>query len=458
MIANEQIISMTKAGLKPETIIRAIEQSRTKFDTSPSALIALKKANVSDAVLDAMLAASKKTFDTMPTVGSSQSESVADILGTRDALTLMTKTLTAGGPIDKLTSVNATRMLATVTETNAGSTKTWNMERVVIYPDRIYIDSHGPAGQVAKVVITPEANYVSNGTQKQDFPYAADYRSELKFELPYVAQHMAEFNVTVDGQETVGGQICDKLRVRHESGNEQVWSIDQNGRIVRRIRRSLTGESSIENSDFRSIDGYSLPFRRRVTASNGLTEVTLSLFQINPPTYAVSAMLSESSTPEQNKRSSELSAQLPASNNNGALTIRVLEETSVPYVQELGGGPSTSCNITGGSSTTMFASIYGNNTFGNANTSTNLHLQCNSYDTTMNWPHVLNVMLVEASNGTAYVIACDRAWAWSKCVPLRVGDTFRARLTAKGIAVQAINTKGKEMEPSYSILQSRLLR
>ena len=38
----------------------------------------------------------------------------------------------------------------------------------------------------------------------------------------------------------------------------------------------------------------------------------------------------------------------------------------------------------------MSASTYGNYTYGNASTTTNLHLNCNSYDTTVNWQHVLN--------------------------------------------------------------------
>lgn len=67
-------------------------------------------------------------------------------------------------------------------------------------------------------------------------------------------------------------------------------------------------------------------------------------------------------------------------------------------------------------------------------------------------------MFVHASDGNAYIIACDRAWAWSKCSPLRVGDTFLARLTPKGFVVESINRKSKEQEATYSILQSKSLK
>ena len=49
-------------------------------------------------------------------------------------------------------------------------------------------------------------------------------------------------------------------------------------------------------------------------------------------------------------------------------------------------------------------------------------------------------------------------YTYGKCVPLRAGDTFNARQTSKGLAVQAFNSKGKESEPTYTILQSKVLR
>ncbi len=155
--------------------------------------------------------------------------------------------------------------------------------------------------------------------------------------------------------------------------------------------------------------------------------------------------------------SSELFAP-PAPQPSAGLRIRILQEQSVPYVQQSGGGVSTNCSISGSANTSGTASTTGNLTFGNATTTSSLQMHCSSYDTTVRWPHVLNAMLVEASDGNAYIIACDRAWRWSKCVPLRAGDTFNARHTSKGLAVQAFNTKGQESEPTYTILQSKALR
>src|SRR5213594_2902980 len=108
-------------------------------------------------------------------------------------------------------------------------------------------------------------------------------------------------------------------------------------------------------------------------------------------------------------------------------TFKVLQSESVPYVVQTSGGVSTNCQISGSTSTTMSAYTAGNTTFGSATSSPDLRMNCNSSQDSLKWQHVLNAMLVEASDGNAYVIACDRAWRWSKCSGLKPGDIFNAR-------------------------------
>lgn len=55
---NNAIIMMSNAGLGPEAVIAKINSSRGSYVTSTSALIALKRANVADSVIAAMLARS----------------------------------------------------------------------------------------------------------------------------------------------------------------------------------------------------------------------------------------------------------------------------------------------------------------------------------------------------------------------------------------------------------------
>jgi hypothetical protein len=54
---NSEVISLSKAGLNPSIIIGKIRSSKSDFDTSTDALIALKKAGVSDDVVAAMIEA-----------------------------------------------------------------------------------------------------------------------------------------------------------------------------------------------------------------------------------------------------------------------------------------------------------------------------------------------------------------------------------------------------------------
>jgi hypothetical protein len=54
-LMNADVINMVKAGLPEKTVILAIEQSSTKFDLRPAALIELKNQGVPQSVMEAML-------------------------------------------------------------------------------------------------------------------------------------------------------------------------------------------------------------------------------------------------------------------------------------------------------------------------------------------------------------------------------------------------------------------
>lgn len=55
VLHNAEIVSLTKAGLSDAAIISVIRKSRTDFDLSPEALVSLRQAGVSNAVIEAML-------------------------------------------------------------------------------------------------------------------------------------------------------------------------------------------------------------------------------------------------------------------------------------------------------------------------------------------------------------------------------------------------------------------
>ena len=59
-LTNDDVVQMVKGGFDESTTIAAIDAADTNFDTSVQALMALKAAGVSEKVISAMLAATKK--------------------------------------------------------------------------------------------------------------------------------------------------------------------------------------------------------------------------------------------------------------------------------------------------------------------------------------------------------------------------------------------------------------
>lgn len=75
-MTNQEVISLTKAGLNKSVIVNKIRTSKSKFDLSTDALIALKKAGVDDDVVAAMLQA--KSGGAMPASNGGSSAASGD--------------------------------------------------------------------------------------------------------------------------------------------------------------------------------------------------------------------------------------------------------------------------------------------------------------------------------------------------------------------------------------------
>src|SRR3974390_2517932 len=118
-ITNADVISMTKSGLGEQTIVLAIQQGPTAFDTSPQALIELKKAGVTDGVLNLMLSGS-----------NSPSIATATIPPSPDLSQLLNRALNAIGPAEKLASIQSTRYVASRTQSGTTGTVVSEVERV----------------------------------------------------------------------------------------------------------------------------------------------------------------------------------------------------------------------------------------------------------------------------------------------------------------------------------------
>lgn len=193
-------------------------------------------------------------------------------------------------------------------------------------------------------------------------------------------------------------------------------------------------------------------------------DVILAMVQAPVQAPSANASVADRHQPEaatrQTAPSRSANDELPRSTGSAEypLAIRVLQAEQVPYsVQVSGGQISTDCNISGNTSTTGSVIASGNTAWGSSTAYSSLRMNCNTYQSApVGWRPVLNAMLVVASNGNAYIIACDAAWRWSKCRALIAGDTFEARMSSKGLTVEYY-MNGKTKEATYAVLQAKVI-
>lgn len=77
-MTNDEVITLAKAGLNPTIIVNKISTSKTDFDLSTDSLIELKKAGVTDAIINAMLQAKSGKKMGMNTVAGNDTAAKGD--------------------------------------------------------------------------------------------------------------------------------------------------------------------------------------------------------------------------------------------------------------------------------------------------------------------------------------------------------------------------------------------
>jgi hypothetical protein len=444
-LRNSDVVQMMRSGLGRRTIVLLIRQSQCNFDTSPQAMMKLKKAGVSDDVLNAMLAAER----TAAAAASAEATSDALMLKAANAFGPLDhgpadQGAADQGPADQATKIHAIKWVGSVAQTAGGETTSFEEERMEVYPDRAYLSMRSAAGVTKKLVVTPDFSYRSLGRIPSVVPSAtADaYRQQIRFDPPYVSQHLADYLLIEQGGKEQEGAAGDVVKISSK-GVEYVWDIDpQSGRVTSIRFNSPSGEVVKEYSDYRAVGSLTLPFKWRTREGGRTTETTVSEYEVNP---AVDE------------------AMFQPMGNMSALSLRVLQTESVRYAQQMDDDTmsmAVNCQITESAQEKgpAGAGLLDSAAFADDAARSNLKMICNSWDTTKFFPHVLNAMLVAASDGNAYVIACDKAWKWSKCIPLETGGVFNASRTEQGIEVIGTNAKGNEQDAKYTILMTKPLQ
>lgn len=427
-LKNADIVQMMKSGLESHTIVLLIKQGPCDFDTSAQALIKLKKAGVSEPVIDAMITST----------GSALTPVDAPMSGE----TLLEKALDAFGPRGELAEIHAVRWSGHVVETvNGEQTTPFEEERTEVFPDHLSLTIRPYVGPDAKLVVAPEYGYqsVDNLTRAIGSASAESFRQEVRFEPAYIAQHAGDYSLTPLGSEERGGVPVEVLKIALGTA-EYVWRIDAQTGLLLSVQCQMGSGELItrEYTDYRPVGGVQLPFKWRTTEDGRTTETTIKQYEINP---AVGSGVFQ--------RPENLSG-------GGALSLKVVDSRSVEYAQELLGNKSAACQLSQARNTSVVDPLSDIH-FEKGTAPSNLKMDCNSWDTTKLFPRKLNAMLVVASDGNAYLLTCDQGAVLSKCFPLTAGRVFRAMHTDTGIAVLGRNAKGKEQEVNYSIVQAESL-
>ncbi len=140
------------------------------------------------------------------------------------------------------------------------------------------------------------------------------------------------------------------------------------------------------------------------------------------------------------------------------LELKVLQADSLPYAESIGGGQANvDCSIKGTIDTRGRIWSTGPSATWRAYSYPDLRLSCTSYETPpIEWNHVLNMALAVASDGNAYILACDAAWRWSKCRTL-MPDIYPAYWTDRGLRVVYVTGKKELKQATYRVLSTKSL-
>jgi zinc protease len=204
---------------------------------------------------------------------------------------LAAKVVQALGGEARLRTIKAVRQKVNATRKSAQGELPLQIDELTVFPDQQWLKMQTPMGEMS-MVISPKASFMTMGGQVRDMPSSQRQESlqDERREMIYVAQHVNDptFQFAATGKEKIGNIDAAILDVNAD-GSPLKWYVDpQSGRILR-VVAERTGEQapmtqSVDLSDWRDVDGLTLPFKRTITMNgepSGVAQV--EQIELNPP-------------------------------------------------------------------------------------------------------------------------------------------------------------------------------
>jgi hypothetical protein len=425
-LTNKDILLMLKAGLTPEVVIAKIKSSDCRFDTSPSALKDLKSADVSDAVILAMVQAipAQPSIDQIldkyvRAIGGEQTVRKFNTLAVKGTLVIKGKSGTF--------EVYSKAPNKAVSNMQATENASWRM-------------SEGFDGSVAWFSTPQTGVRDKSGQELTIAARSADFFGVLKLKELYP-------KMTLRGEQLVGNRQSYVVEADPGDGSlKRMYFDSETGLLLRSDLESDSTQgrriSTWYYEDYRDVDGMKYSFtRRQPDPTSGDTVYRATEVRFDMPIDD-----SKFAKPEGSAQaiSAQTSSAVPP-NMVKTLAYRVIPQQRTTYYQSGNNSSFTSCYGQG-----QFFS-FGN--YGNMNMNTN----CNTTYTTptqipVTWQFADVYIVVEGSN-QLYLIGCRANWRWSNCMPLIVGDMFPVEISGGKMTVTATKNGKKEIHAKYNILE-----
>lgn len=203
---------------------------------------------------------------------------------------LLAKVIEGMGGEAKVRSVKSVRAKVQILANTPQGEMSMEAEQFLVFPDQFWQKLKTPMGEMV-IAVSPAVAFVNTPMGARDLPASQkeEMLKELKREPLYIGQHRDDPKYTFSaGESAKVGEVEARILNVNADGAEVRWFVDpQSGRILRASSYSMgmggPGEKVSDYSDWKLVDGVSVPFKETTTRS-GQKEASTEVkeFEINP--------------------------------------------------------------------------------------------------------------------------------------------------------------------------------